>query len=43
VAPKSSNHQLQLVLELNDGSKVMSQKIDLSYFKPRLTKEDGSR
>ena len=37
-AAKSSQHKFQLVLQLADGSQVTSPVVDLSYFRPRLTK-----
>jgi hypothetical protein len=37
-APKTSQHKFQLILELADGSQVVSPAIDLLYFKPRIPK-----
>ena len=36
MAPKSSNHLFQVVLQLSDGGEVRSPLVRLSYFRPRL-------
>jgi hypothetical protein len=39
-AAKSSHHIFQIVLQLADGNQVRSSMVDLSYFRPRLTKKE---
>jgi hypothetical protein len=38
-AAKSSHHTFQIVLQLADGNEVRSSMVDLSYFRPRMTKK----